>query len=251
MTGPVCSGTGGPLCSGISGRMPPEYAVDETTGDLTYIWEGSDTRINGLTVSPNGNYLYNGSYVLPLLSDPETVGAQGEGTGGNATEVVQNAAGDNLLVTTEDNVTLAVYDLTDQAAPVLIDSLLLDPATTIEYIKAKSGFYQAVSADLSRFIVVGADSVATVAFDGTTLTLEDQIFDDEENTLDIVNRGALISPDGRYALVAFFTPNDADGNDQLDGGISTYEIAEDGTLTLLDTIDLDAVTRTVLAVPKP
>ena len=222
------------------------FSVNAITGILTYLSEGATTSLQGLAVSPDGNYLYNGSNVIQLIADEafDLVA----GTKGNATEVVTNALAENLLATTESNMTLAIYDLVDQAAPALIHSIGIPNQQGCAPLCGAARF-QASSADLSMFIVVGAHSVATVSFDGTELTLLDQVFD--TNPLGVMNRGVEISEDGEYAVVAWFIPYDEDGNRLMTGGVTVYEIDPDGTLTELGSVDLSVPSRAILDVPVP
>lgn len=220
-----------------------------SSGNLTFIWEGANTNRNGLAVSPSGTHLYNGSNVIELTSD--TASDIVEGTGGNATEIVTNSEGANLMVTTQFTRAtneLAIYDLADQAAPSLIDSLVLDDAPVIEFVNGGSARFQASSNNLSQFVVVGVESVATISFDGSTFTLQNQLFDTDD-TIDVINRSVAVTNSGGRALVSWFKPYDAAGDPLLTGGLTLYSIAADGTLTLDQTFDYTTPSRAVLAVP--
>ncbi len=224
------------------------FSVNPGTGDWTYLWEGANTSLNGLTVSPDDGYLYNGSSVIDIIGD--TASDLLSGTEGNATEIVTDAGGDDLLVTTEDNDTFAIYDLLDQSAPALIDSILLPQAPTFNCISGggqKAARFQASSADLSIFVVVGAESVATVSFNGTELRLLDQVFDIDDS-LDVINRGVAVTPDGKYALVTWFIPWDNSCDALLTGGMTVYRIEVNGDLTELGTEVLTVPSRAVLGV---
>ena len=221
------------------------FRVHAITGALTYLSEGATTFLQGLAVSPDGNYLYNGSHVIQVIADVATDLLPG--AKGNATEVVTNALAENLLATTQSNMTLAIYNLIDQAAPALIHSIGIPNQQGCDLCGAAR--FQDSPDDLGMFIVVGANSVATVSFDGTTLTLLDQVFD--TNPLDVMNRGVEISEDGTYAGVTWFIPFDEDGNRLMTGGVTVYGIAPDGTLTELGSVVLSVPSRAILAVPVP
>jgi hypothetical protein len=224
------------------------FSVDGATGDLTFLWESpfGYTFYNGLAVSPSDGYLYNGSAVIELVGD--TALAPVGTPVGNATEIVTDTGGDNLLVTTGSNEDLAIYDLTDESAPSLIDEITLADAPVVNFVSGGSARFQASSSDLSTFIVVGAESIATVEFDGATLTLLDQVFD-ADDTLDVINRGVAITSDGKYALVAWFIPYDEVGDPLLTGGMTVYGIAVDGTLSVMDMMNFAVPSRVALRLP--
>ncbi len=221
------------------------FGVNPVTGFMTFLSEGASTFLQGIAVSPNDTYVYNGAHVIEVTGDLAVDLL--DGAQGNATEVVTNALDENLLVTTEKNITLAIYDLVDQAAPALIDSIGIpnQPGCTL----CRAARFQDSSDDLSRFIVVGANSVATVSFDGVEFTLLDQVFD--SNPLHVINRGAQISPDGQYAAVTWFIPYDADGNRLMTGGVTVYGIDLDGVLTELGGVELFVPSRAILDVTIP
>lgn len=222
------------------------FGVNPASGFLTYLSEGATTRLQGIAVSPNDDYVYNGAHVIQVIAD--VASDLVAGTQGNATEVVTNALDEDLLATTLSNRTLAIYDLVDQAAPALIDSIAVPDKNSCGTFCGAARF-QDSSDDLSRFIVVGAHSVATVSFNGTTLEVLDQVFD--SNPLNVMNRGVQITGDGEYAAVTWFIPYDEDDNRLMIGGVTAYGIAVDGTLTELDSIDLFVPSRAILTVSIP
>lgn len=221
------------------------FGVDAVTGFLTFLSEGASTFLQGIAVSPDDSHLYNGGHVIEVTGDVATDLLPG--TKGNATTVVTNVLGDNLLTTTESNTTLAVYDLVDQAAPALIDSIAI--ANQQACVLCGAARFQDAMDDLSRFIVVGANSIATVSFDGVTFALEDQLFD--TNPLHVINRGVQITPNGQFAVVAWFIPRDAAGNRLMTGGLTIYGIDAVGTLSELGSADLLVPSRAVLVMPLP
>jgi hypothetical protein len=224
------------------------FSVDGASGDLTFLWEGSETYYHGLAVSPSDGYLYNGGRVIELVGD--TALDPGEGSEGNATEVVTDTGGDDLLVTTELNYALTIYDLGDESAPAWIDEIALDDAPVVNFVNSGSARFQASSSDLSTFVVVGTESVASLEFDGESLTLLDQVFD-ADDSLDVINRGVATTSDGQYALVAWFIPYDESEEPLLTGGITVYGIdAVDGTLSVTDTMDFGVPSRIALRLPS-
>ena len=170
------------------------------------------------------------------------------GNNGNATEIVTTTGAVDLMVTTLNNDTLTIFDLVDQSAPAQIATLLLADAPVVNCVNNNPAVFQASSADLSTFVVVGAESVATVGFDGASLTLLDQVFD-ADDAIDVINRGVAVTSDGEYALVTSFMPYDAVCDPLLTGKLDVYGIATDGTLTLMDSTALDVPSRVALRLP--
>ncbi len=202
------------------------FSVDAGTGDLSFISEGGDTSVHGLGAHPNGTYLYNATNIYDITGD--MVVQLADTSGGNDTEVVlaaDSVATTDLLVTTSNTDGLAIYDLTDPVSPVEID--------TIDFMSDYPVRAQAHNADYSRFVVVGKDEVRTVSFDGTTLTLEDEVIAVVVDP--IQNRDvAVTGDDGELAVVVYFGGGDGDPVEA--GGAVLYGInAADGALTELDT----------------
>lgn len=211
------------------------FAVDETTGDLTFSAEGADTYTHGLAISPDNNYLYNGLNIIELSDDVPLSINYSPTIGGNATIFTEGTNGENLLVTTLNNNFLAVYQLTTATTFEKIDLLNLD---------LNGAFYQDCTNDLSRFIVVGKEIITSVAFDGTTFSIQDQLID-EDITKEIMNRSVMLSEDGNSAMLASFYTNE----DKVRvGQVSTYLIDEAGKLSLNQTIDFDKATRAILPI---
>lgn len=211
------------------------FTVDATTGDLSFSSEGGDTDTHGLAISPDNNYLYNGLNIIELSDDAPLSINYSPTIGGNATIFTKGTNGENLLVTTLNNNFLAIYQLTTATTFEKIDLLSLD---------LNGAFYQDCTSDLSRFIVVGKEIITSVAFDGTTFSIQDQLLD-EDRTKEIMNRSVMLSEDGNSTMLASFYTNE----DKVRvGRVSTYLIDEAGKLSLNQTIDFDKATRTILPI---
>lgn len=214
-------------------------------GDFTFLWEGSGTSYNGLTASPSGDYLYNGSAVLELSGDTalDPIDFDGEG---NATEIA-SVGGTDMLVTTLSNEELAAYTLTNESTPAIIATIGISEISSVH--GPGPAVYQDHTSDLSQFVVVGNESVASVGFDGSTFTLLDQVAD-ADTTNDYIYRSVVVTDDG-YALVTWFNTTWDNDTGPYPGGVDVYEIAADGALTKIDSIaTTDRVGRASLALRK-
>lgn len=219
------------------------FSVDGN-GDFTFLWEGSSTSYNGLTVSPNDNYLYNGESVTTLTGDTAAVTSSGQE--GNATEIAA-MAGTNMLISTLGNDELAVYTLADESAPAKVDTLMIPVISTDT--GPGPAVYQDATSDLSKFVVVGDESVSSVGFDGSTLSLLDQVAD-ADTTTQYIYRSVAVTDNG-YALVSWFNKTWDNATGPYPGGLNVYEVAGDGTLTMIDTIGVtDGVGRASLTLRK-
>lgn len=207
------------------------FSVD-AAGDLTFITEGASTAAHGLTIDPTGTYLYNGSNVIEVTADmPVTVFS---GTGGNSTQLIDLAGGPGLISTggTSD---VAIYDLTDPLLPVALASLNLGSNQAREL---------AFTDGLERIVTVGRNNVRTLAFDGAAIAAEGTHTVAE--AYDIEYRGVGLTNDAKYALASWFSNDPAA---PLIGGVELFEIATDGALTLVDSVDFAGPARVVFSLP--
>ena len=207
------------------------FSVD-AAGALTFITEGASTSVHGLTIDPTGTYLYNGSNVIEVTDDvPVTVFS---GTGGNATQLIDLAGGPGLISTSSTS-TVVVYDLTDPVLPVALASLNLGRNQARDL---------AFTDGLGRIVTVGRNNVRTLAFDGAAIAAEGTYTVSE--AFNVEYRGVGLTNDAGFALASWFS-NDAAA--PVIGGVELFEIAADGALTLVDSVDFTGPARVVVSLP--
>ena len=207
------------------------FSVD-ATGDLTFIAEGAGTDMHGLTIDPTGTYIYNGSKVIEVTDDePVTVFA---GDGGNATQIVTLASGPGLISTRFTN-TLAIYDLGDPVDPVLQADILVGNNQARDLAFADG---------LDRIVAVGRNNVHSLSFDGTALALDATHTVSETFTIDY--RSVGLTSDGAYALAAWFSHS---SSAPALGGVDLFEVAADGGLTPVDSVNFMGPARVVHTLP--
>ena len=247
----------------ISGDASRAY-VNEDANDTTLVFSldasgnmtllSQDTAgvsMQGIAVNSDNTAMYNGSSAYSIENDIVTLVTDGDG--GNATEVTTDMAGQNLLISTISNSTLSIFELdTDPLAPTLIDTI--DPSLS----KAR---FQDHSADLSVFAVIDLEDIASVSFDGTTLT--------EMSTMSIAldvgvcegcsfnayTRAVQVTDDGLFAVTSSFV----NANDELTvdtllmhGAATTYSIdPTTGAMAEVDQLTLDGMARSILIVETP
>jgi hypothetical protein len=205
-------------------------------GALSLAFEGESTSLHGMAVHPTQPYVYNGSSVLDVTGDEAT--AVVPGVGGNSTTFVDVAGGDDLLLTTEDTSSVAIYGLADPAAPAQIDVLALGSSKARAVVMDEAR---------QRLVAVGQNAVATVAFDGAALVLEDSVTLTEASNVE--NRSVALL-DATHAAVSWFQKSTASPSGFI-GGVTVYAIAADGTLTAGETVAVDRSARVVQAMTLP
>ena len=238
------------------------FSIDEA-GDFTFINVSDDVVYQGIAVNGANTALYNGANVLEISGDDVTEVSVDDG--GNATEVVTDTNGTELMVTTYDNETLQVWDIsTTPLAPTLVSEL--DPSGS----RAR---FQHHSEDLGQFVTVDHAVISSITFDGTTLV--------EAGSLDIpvdlytcpaedrrggggggdqgcyraAYRSVQMSADGSMAMASgFVNPYDQDTFDALPAmGFVTSFSVDPSTFALTEQtrLDLDGNARSVLFVETP
>lgn len=203
------------------------FAVNLTSGALTFIGEGDNTSLHGLAKHPTLPYLYNGSTTYDVTGDDVVTLVSGDD--GNDTTFYSAAAGD-FLYSTVGTSGLAVYGLTDPQAPGLVESI---------EIGSNQARAVAMNAEHNRLVTVGRNTVATVGFDGETMTELDRVTLAEG--FNVENREVALTPDGQHAFVAWFRSDDTPSG--WSGGFSLYGIAADGSLTSLETVTTEGIGR--------
>ena len=260
------------------------FSVDAADGTLTFLYEsygdeevddcGPCTALNGLAVSPSHTFLYNGNNLIDVNGD-DTLNTESfdESEGGNATEVKMDPAadysvGDYLLATTVNNTDLAVYDLETESMPVEEDRVTV-PDVDRDY-SAGTSLYQSSSDDLSRFVVVGNNSIASYSFDGSFMLDHQLVFDntakdtdldiiidptddpfdvddpmDTDETIgDIIFRGVAVEANGIGAIATWFSP------DHGTSGVVVVQIDQaTGEMTPVEFGNLQYPSRAILPLP--
>jgi hypothetical protein len=204
------------------------YAI-AADGSLSYVTSGAlgITDLHGVGINAAGTYVYQGSEAYSRAADVITDLGNG-GTLGNSSAVL-NIGGTEKLYTTLRLSEVGVLSLADPANPTVISSLNPDPLGGTD-----STVSMDVSKDGSRIIAVGDNSVAIVDFDGTTLTVRNQI------AVTGRARGVAFNSDASLAVVSFQT-----------GGAKLYSIAADGTLTEVVDMPSPNPTRAVVFSTSP
>lgn len=209
------------------------FSVNTTTGALTFLEQGPSVWQQGLTVHPTAPYLYNGTTVLELVGGlPQDLVS---GDGGNSTTVFAGAAGMRLL-TTIGNGEVRLLDLTDPAAPVLLDDVS---------ISGSGARALAVDAARERAIVVGTESVAVYSFTGDALTeLSSLPVPADPPFSERIYRGVSWMGDGTYAAGMWFT-NEAGGL----GGYTLFHVDAAGVVSVADEMAGAGRARATVRVP--
>lgn len=203
------------------------YAI-ASDGSLSFLNQAapSITQQHGVGINAAGTHLYHGSRAYSRAADVITDLGNG-GTDGNAS-IVLNVGGVERLYTALDQSQFAVLALTDPANPTVI--------AQAEPVPGASGAVAiAVSANGSRIIAIGDNSVAVYDFDGAALTLRSQL-----TPAGVRARGVAFNADASLAVVAFQT-----------GGAKLYTVATDGTLAEVGAVPSANPTRAVVFSQRP
>jgi hypothetical protein len=228
------------------------FAVDGS-GDLTFLNVSDDVVYQGIAVNGANTALYNGANVLQITGDVVTEVLTDEG--GNATEVVTDTTGKELMVTTYDNTTLQVWDISvDPLAPTLISEV--DPAES----RAR---YQHHDADLSQFVTVDHEVITSITFDGAVLAEVDSLevpldfytCPNEDDCYGAYYRAVQMTGDGSMAVASgFVNPEDQETFEALPYMGFLTSFAFDPTtfaITEQSTLELDGSARSILFVETP
>ncbi len=201
-------------------------------GGLTLLSEGGDLDQHGMAMDPSGvsTYLYNGSNVLTVGGDAGVNVTYG--SGGNDTTFL-HAQPTDLLLTTDGTSGVAIYSLANPAAPAVVGAAL--------GIGSNRSRAVAVTPARDRLVAVGRDTVATVAFDGAGLTLEDTFDPSNGTTVVIENRNVALFDGGRRAAVAWFTASS--NPSAVSGGVAVYGIGAAGEISTLANVALSRSSR--------
>lgn len=229
----------------------------EADGSLTFL---SQQRVGGIdyqgmAVSLDGSTVYNGAFVLSTDSDElryvdRTFEYSWE-TGGNATEVF-SVDGFEVMATTISNARLALYDLSEPQAPVVVDSVVPEVG------KAR---YQHHSADASRFVTI--DHASLVLYDFALGQLQEAVSLDAAPVIDdsactvcdyfAFQRSVQMAESGDRLLVSVAV-NAYDEATVLAlphlGQVRSFVVDPGtGVPTEVDTVALEGMSRAVLNVP--
>jgi hypothetical protein len=216
------------------------FAIDSTTGAATFLNTGSQTEAHGLTVHPDGQYLYNGSRTFELAGDVNTPIVDGDGNtlgnAGNATQVF-GSSGAYMLLSTDWTSAASVYSLTNPAAPTLVSTLEVAGSDTVRDV--------AINEAGTRLLTTGRNVVSTIAFDGAALTLE-QTLTLAEPTI-IQNRSVAFAAGDSRAVTAWFTSVEGVRR----GGATVYSIGAAGELAAVQSFDYEGGARAILSLRQP
>ena len=134
-----------------------------------------------------------------------------------------------MLYTTLGTSAASVLSLADPANPAEIATMTVDPVNG-----GADAVFMDVTKDGKRIISVGDSSIAVLDFDGTTLTLNNQISPTGRA------RGVAFNSDASLAVVSFQT-----------GGAKLYTVAADGTLAEVGSVTSSNPTRAVVFATRP
>lgn len=231
--------------------VPLSFALDGASGDMTLLSEGPDpVDLQGIAVHPDGGAIYNGSNAYEVDADGHMTRTS-VGQKGNATEVIDHG-GTNFLVSSIRNNSLQVLNLDDPLQPTVLTSLVTSFG---------GARFQHHDADAGLFVVVDFNDLATVSFDGETLTelatLNDPV--DVGECVDCSYAGyariVQVTADGSHALTGSFVNvyNEYTSDTiAFRGQLRSYAIAPGtGDLTRVDDLAFDGPTRAVLLVQPP
>ena len=235
------------------------FSVD-SDGELTFLDVGDGVDKQGVAVNDAHTAAYNGSCAYTISEDMTELQNGGDCEGGNATETVLDGD-DEWLITTIDNTTLDIYDIsTTPTAPVLVDSITPSKVSTQGNSPGRARF-QDHSDDLKLFLTVDFTTINLYSFDGETLTEEDQLDIPVEITpcdgctYRAQYRTVQMSADEGFAIAGgFANPEDEDTFNELPymGWVRSFRIDSDPLqLDEADLLTLPGGVRTLLAVETP
>lgn len=238
----------------------------DANGNMAYL-SSDDVFIDydGIAVNTDNSFVYSGSNSFSVNMDQLTEVNTNQFYG-NATEFLTATNGANLVVTTEEHRYLSFYiPDTDPLLSSYVAEIDTEtsPLQLVAYIDFGSGDanFQAHSADLSTFAIVGISQISTATFDGETLNHTDimQIQTDFTECLgcdfDITTSSVAMTTDGAFAISGLFV----DAYDQQTintapflGAVTSYSIEPiTAELTEVDMLQFDGTTRTLLLVDTP
>ena len=232
----------------------------EGDGTLSFIAEGASTSLHGLAIHPSEPVLYNGTSVIQVAKDAPISGVFGNE--GNATAPLRGD--ETRMVTTLNNSALAVFDISDALAPVVVDETDLGGGAALfqDHVSTAAG---------SVFVVSGRDEIRTVGFNGTDLGLLDERIYGGISARTF--RGVTLSGDPSeqvFAVAAYFQiapqvdaapaelplagegapPVFGGSNTFLGGGAQLFALdATDGSLMEVDDVEFSRPARVALALP--
>jgi hypothetical protein len=202
---------------------------------LQHVSDDSSVYLHGIAVDPSGvgTYVYNGTTVFGVSGDVGQVVTSGNG--GNYTRVFSTPGGRRLLTTLDTN-QVGMFDLSDLAAPVLIDSV------TLASNQARSA---ALNDAMNRVAIAGRNGLRTYGWDGSTFAPEGS-FDPHVGTTNIEGRSVTFFSGGTRAAMSFFVKDSA-APSGFSGGVSVVGIDPTGAITTIQTVKLVGSSRVIQA----
>lgn len=234
------------------------FSVDGD-GDFAFLNVGDTVSLQGVAVNGDLTAAYNGNCAYSIVDDV-TEQTTLDCDGGNATEVVVDGEGKELLVSTVDNQTLEIWDISETpTAPTLVSSIT--PSKESVGDNAGRARFQHHSDDLGTFVTVDFTILGSFRFDGTELTELDlidvpvEISPCADCDYRALYRSVQVTGDGTFAVASgFVNPGDQLTFDTLPymGFLTSFSLdGETGELAVADDLQLPGGARSVLMVPTP
>jgi len=189
------------------GSMPNSITV---RGDLVYVLNNGGMGLGNIT----GFHLSNDSSLLPIAGSTRALSAPGS----DPAQVSITPDGDSLVVTEKATSKILTWKLTKNDEPFGRQIHDSDGLTPFGFDFTRDGTFVVTNAEEG---IVGAATASSYTLEGGFRTISGSVPDFRSEVC-----WTVISKDQRYAFITNFG----------DGTISSYTIAADGSITLLESI---------------
>jgi len=189
------------------GSMPNSITV---RGDLVYVLNNGGMGLGNIT----GFHLSNDSSLLPIAGSTRALSAPGS----DPAQVSITPDGDSLVVTEKATNKILTWELTKNDEPFGRQIHDSDGVTPFGFDFTRDGTFVVTNAEEG---IVGAATASSYTLEGGFRTISGSVPDFRSEVC-----WTVISKDQRYAFITNFG----------DGTISSYTIAADGSITLLESI---------------
>ena len=189
------------------GSMPNSITV---RGDLVYVLNNGGMGLGNIT----GFHLSNDSSLLPIAGSTRALSAPGS----DPAQVSITPDGDSLVVTEKATSKILTWKLTKNDEPFGRQIHDSDGLTPFSFDFTRDGTFVVTNAEEG---IVGAATASSYTLEGGFRTISGSVPDFRSEVC-----WTVISKDQRYAFITNFG----------DGTISSYTIAADGSITLLESI---------------
>jgi len=189
------------------GSMPNSITV---RGDLVYVLNNGGMGLGNIT----GFHLSNDSSLLPIAGSTRALSAPGS----DPAQVSITPDGDSLVVTEKATNKILTWELTKNDEPFGRQIHDSDGVTPFGFDFTRDGTFVVTNAEEGVF---GKATASSYTLDGGFRTISGSVPDFRSEVC-----WTVVSKDQRYAYVTNFG----------DGTISSYTIASDGSITLLESI---------------